>query len=76
MCRSERFRLIETGGARALELPYRGDRLSLVVVLPQKGKSLSELEARLESEEFDRWTSGGSPTKVFVSLPRFNNCVD
>ena len=64
-----RYRPVQEDGASALELPYVGDRLGLVIVLPDDERGLPRLESKLSIEAFERWT----PTRehdVDVWLPR------
>jgi serpin B len=54
-----------------LELPYEGGRLSMLIMLPGKGSSLSKMEKLLTSENLRQWRSSMHEGKVTVALPRF-----
>jgi len=58
---------------RAIELPYAGKNLSMFVLLPDEGSSLSQLENKLTSGDLvnveDKFRM--SPSEVKVWLPRF-----
>jgi serine protease inhibitor len=54
-----------------LELPYEGDRLSMVFLLPKKIDGLAAVEKSLKKENLDRWLGRLHPQPVRVSLPRF-----
>lgn len=54
-----------------LELPYVGDRLSMVLLLPKTVDGLGAVERSLGRENLDRWLGSLRPTAVRVSLPRF-----
>lgn len=61
----------EVDGATLIELPYRGDELSMVVMLPETGSSIERMEEGLESLvravselRFDR-------SKRMVTMPKF-----
>jgi len=54
-----------------LELPYEGNELSMVILLPRKADGLPEVEKVLTAASFKKWVSGLSKKKVRVSLPRF-----
>lgn len=56
---------------QVLELPYRGDRISAVLVLPHPGTPLSQVEAGLDMERLDQWLSGLTERTVALHLPRF-----
>jgi serpin B len=58
-------------GLHILELPYTGNDLSMVVLLPGAVGGLSRLEKDLTVERLDAWMSGLAGTEVAVSLPRF-----
>ena len=54
-----------------LELPYVGDRLSMVLLLPKTVDGLAAVERLLSRENLDRWLGSLHPAAVRVSLPRF-----
>jgi serpin B len=58
-------------GWRALAIPYLGDELAMVVVVPTAGP-LADLEARLDPALLDEILGSLSPTPVEVSLPPFS----
>jgi serpin B len=54
----------------AAELPYEGDELAMLVVMPTEG-SLAELENSMDATGFEAITTSLSPAELSVSLPRF-----
>jgi len=56
---------------QVLELPYSGDDLSMIVVLPNSNIGLKELENRLNAEKFTYWLSRLHEQEVKVYLPKF-----
>jgi serpin B len=58
--------------AKLLELPYRGDALSMVVLLPDAVDGLGALEAQLTAERLDGWIAAARRRDVLVHLPRFS----
>jgi serpin B len=55
-------------------LPYKGDRVSMVIVMPPEGKSLDLLKRELTAEGFGNiWKnlSSAPKDKVFLTLPKF-----
>lgn len=64
---------LEVEGAQILELPYEGDDLSLVVLLPKKSDGLLALEDSLTASRLTEWISSAGRTfqAVDVFLPRF-----
>ena len=71
MNQTEEFGYMEDGDVQALELPYIGDRLSMVVLLPKKVDGLAGLEESLTAKKLSKWLSAVRKQKVVVSLPRF-----
>jgi serpin B len=56
---------------QAVELPYKGQRMSMVVLLPWKSDGLSALERRLTPDRLGGWLSQLQNEEVHVALPRF-----
>ncbi|MFX1474982.1 MAG: serpin family protein [Promethearchaeota archaeon] len=67
----KRFNYMETQLVQALELPYLGDRLSMVVLLPQADDGLPELERKLSPMNLTAWLGQMVKQKVNIFLPRF-----
>jgi serine protease inhibitor len=60
-------------GRSFLELPYRGNRLGMIVVLPSKEEGLEKLEAKLTPELLREWLTQAATAPehtVEVSLPQ------
>ena len=58
---------------QALELNYRNSNLSMLILLPAQGYSLSQMQSNLSAPELDNITSGlRSDISVAISLPRYN----
>jgi serpin B len=58
-------------GLQALSLPYAGNTLSMVVLLPKKVDDLADLEASLSSSKLQDWLTRMTNQRVDVKLPRF-----
>jgi serpin B len=74
MYRKGRVKLMETPGFQAVELSYKGDAFSMVVLLPKKIDGLPELEKSLNAENFKTWIAGLENSweqKVDLYLPKF-----
>ena len=65
------FGLMDGEGLKVLELPYSGDNLSMLVLLPEKNDGLDELEKKLNTDNLKIWVGGLSKGDVQVMLPRF-----
>ncbi|MEO0095708.1 MAG: serpin family protein [candidate division WOR-3 bacterium] len=65
-----RFNYAETDELQILELPYEGNDLSMVILLPRKN-DLKLVEKELSQEKFEEWKKLLSETRVEVYLPKF-----
>lgn len=65
------FKYAEVEGLQLLELPYVGDDLSMVVLLPRATDGLASLEGLLNGPTLDRWLAQARNQKVNVFLPKF-----
>jgi serpin B len=71
MHRTGRLGYLDGGDFQALELPYAGDDLAMVVLLPKKADGLAEFEDSLTAERLSAWLAKLRPHRVDVALPRF-----
>jgi serpin B len=66
-------RYAETGEVQLLELPYKGDRLSMVAILPKERPALGAMEEALDARRLGDWLrqlDAAPPTQVRVHLPK------
>lgn len=61
----------EAKDVQVLGLPYKGDDLAMVVLLPRAVDGLDTLEAGLTPATLDGWVAALSSRKVAVELPKF-----
>lgn len=64
------FKYSEDSVKQVIELPYKGDRLSMVVILP-KGGDLESVEKTLTSDSFGTIKKSMVSKRVDVYLPKF-----
>ena len=82
MHRTAKFGYFEGDGLQALELPYQGDRLAMVVLLPKRNvppgakDGLAALEASLSAEKVADWLGKLHRREVRVALPRFKTTAE
>ena len=65
------FGYFDGGSFQALELPYVGKDLSMMVLLPKKIDGLADLEKDLTADKLAGWIGKLYEQKVIVSLPKF-----
>jgi serine protease inhibitor len=58
-------------GFAVLELPYKGERLSMLVVAPRSADGLPALEKKLNSANLEGWVGKLQQRPVHVFLPKF-----
>lgn len=61
----------KAGGYQVVTLDYHGGLASMVIVLPAKGGTLAELEARLSAPRLDAIIRSGDDRECYVRLPKF-----
>lgn len=73
MYQLDSFNYTEDQQVQVLELPYKGDNLSMLVVLPKsKDKSaLQTLIKNLSSTQISQWTDKLEQKEVMLDLPKF-----
>ncbi len=65
------FPFLQGDGFQAIALPYKGDALSMVILLPAKADGLPALEKSLSAESLVKWIAAMKAQDVFVALPKF-----
>jgi len=71
MYRKGKYKYVETDSLQVLELPYFGEELSMVVLLPKAKDGLAGLENELSADKLDEWLSQAYTNEVMVYLPKF-----
>ena len=67
-----KFKTAWTENFRALELPYAGKDLSMIVFVPRKEDGLAEFERTLTADKLDEWLSKLKENEIdVVALPKF-----
>jgi serpin B len=68
---------VDVGGqaATACEIPYAGNRLAMILVVPEAENGVSQVVAALDSHWRDKWVANGAPAMksrpVNLALPRW-----
>jgi serpin B len=71
MYQTGEFKYLKGNGFRALEMPYVGRDLSMVVLLPEKADGLADFEKSLTAVKLRDWLSQMHTVELPVYLPRF-----
>ncbi len=71
MGRTGSYRIVSSDGLSALELPYAGGDLSMLVLLPDAVDGLAAMEASMTETKLAAIVGGLQPERVRVSLPKF-----
>nr|XP_042114349.1 antithrombin-III [Peromyscus maniculatus bairdii] len=58
-------------GTQVLELPFKGDDITMVLILPKPEKSLDKVERELTPEVLQEWLDELTETLLVVHMPRF-----
>ncbi|MFL5340437.1 MAG: serpin family protein [Gemmataceae bacterium] len=72
MHQSGEFKFLDGPDLKAVELPYAGNELSMLILLPAKLDGAADLEKQLSADKLTDWTKQMKPTKeLAVTLPKF-----
>ncbi len=71
MHQQARFAYAEDDTLQALELPYQGNDLSMIVLLPKTVDGLAAVEQSLTAEQIAAWRGKLQPQVVVLTLPKF-----
>ena len=65
------FDYVHFGGVKVLKMPYEGDRLSMLVILPDDRDGIDALGESLSADMIEQWREQLRETEVVVSVPKF-----
>jgi serpin B len=71
MNQESKFGYGETETLHLLELPYVGENLSMVILLPKENNGIGKLEADLTAENLAQWLGAIGTRDVIVTIPKF-----
>ena len=67
------FAYAESTDVQAVELPYVGGEVSMVIILPKENGGLKKLESSMSSATLSPLLQKLSATRVAIALPKFKN---
>lgn len=65
------FNYTRSDGVQVLKMPYKGDRLSMLAVLPDDRNGIGALEESITAGVIEEWNRSLLPAEVTVSVPKF-----
>jgi serpin B len=65
------LRIAQKDGVTAVELPYKGGEMSMILLVPDAIGGLAALESTLDEKKLDALASALESRKTFLSLPKF-----
>ncbi|KAF7241369.1 Antithrombin-III [Varanus komodoensis] len=66
-----RHAFVPSANVQVLELPYKGNDVSMVLILPYVGTPLAQVERELTSQKLDDWLNSLEEVLLALHLPRF-----
>jgi serine protease inhibitor len=71
MSRDSYYNYTSTDELQILELPYLGDKLSMLIILPNEIDGIKSLEGSFDAQKIAQWNEELSRMRLFVSIPKF-----
>jgi len=71
MYMKKEFKHAKQDGLQVLQLGYKGDALSMIVLLPEKIDGIEKLEKDLTIENLDKWLANLHEMEIEIYLPKF-----
>lgn len=65
------FRYVKNDVLSAVELPYGSGGFSMVILLPNDGKTYKDVVTNLTTDTWSQWNNQMDSTEVLVQLPKF-----
>lgn len=66
-----RYASIPSSKVQVLELPYKGEDITMVLILPTRNTPLADVESGMTSDIMQDWLSSLQATTLSMYLPRF-----
>ena len=71
MNQTSSYKYVKKDGVQALELPYKGGAMSMVVVLPDAVDGLAAVEKSLDAKKLDDLVTAMNRERVWAQIPKF-----
>jgi len=76
MSRDSYYNYTDTDELQILELPYLGDRLSMLILLPNDVDGIKSIEESLSAQKISQWNDDLLQMRLFVQIPKFTMETD
>ncbi|MCK4947894.1 MAG: serpin family protein [Candidatus Aureabacteria bacterium] len=79
MSKKSELKFRDFGGFSAIELPYEGNDLSMIIFLPKKINGLTKLEKNLTNDNVKNWIaelSNSYKSEILIKLPKFKTTCE
>lgn len=73
MSQTGSFKFCEGDGFQTLELPYKGESLSMLIILPEEGINIDQFQKKLSFDKLNSIQEELSNHEVWVLFPRFKS---
>jgi serpin B len=70
--KEDKYNYTETEKFQMLEIPYDGNEISMMIILPKEGYDLPDIVNMLSRENYANWIDDMYQTKADIYLPKFN----
>jgi serpin B len=71
MHKNEAMAYLDGDAFHAVKIPYKGNALSMIVLLPKKADGLADLEKKVTAAQLNQWLAAMKPRQVDLKLPKF-----
>ncbi len=68
---TDSFKYVNTDAVQMIELPYNGDRFSMLVILPNEIDGIYNVESSLTVDSIEQWRGNMRDTLLDVYMPKF-----
>lgn len=75
MMQTESFPYVSGDGYQAVEMPYEGDQMAMIILLPDEG-NFEAIEGELSADLFQSVLGGLTSAQVNITMPRFEYTSD
>jgi serpin B len=65
------FNYSETDDLQILELPYTGNDISMMILLPKDGVEITDVISSIDKDSYDEWIDSMTGTEVDIYIPKF-----